>query len=505
MGKAPMSADETDATTKDPAHSYQHLKTGRAKAALSGVIWSSFNSLAPAAVGAGVFTITSRFLSPSEFGIVAFAASIAGFASAVAPVGFGEAIVQHRDITKKHLDTVFWLCMASAVVIYVALLMAAWPLSFMTGEAELALFVPIVGARVIFDLAATVPNALLTRSMSFNRLAIRTTMASIVSAIVCLSVLAMGYGAWALALSQLSAAVAASIAALVSVRWRPGWHFDRAALADLKRFGLFASGNRILTTINVDQLMVGSLLGAGPLGLYGFAQRIYQILSQLLVGVLSSVSFPLLSTLRNEHEKLREVYLSATFISSAASFPIFVGLASVASDLIPLVFGPQWIDALWALRAFCLIGLLACVGVLQSSLIRSQGKVDWWMWYMVANQVLTATVVLCFYRFGVSVMVCAIALKTCLYWPVSAVMTAKLLKISPLSYLRPFLLPTFAALLMFLCVILAQRSLADVDPVVRLAAEIGCGAVVYLVAILSLGWRRVVELMSIVKRTHSNA
>jgi O-antigen/teichoic acid export membrane protein len=503
MEKTPMPGEKDKLPSQQAGDSYQHLKSGRAKAAIVGVAWSTMNSLVPLVVSVGVFTITSRYLSPAEFGVVAFAAGIASFASAIAPIGFGEAIVQNTNIEKKHLDSVFWLCVAAAVIIYGGLLLAAWPLSGMSGEEQLAAFIAVIGARVIFDLAATVPNALLTRSMSFDRLALRTTLAAVVSAVVCLTTLAMGYGAWALAISQLSAAMAASVAAFLSVKWKPSLHVDKASLSELKRFGLFASGNRILTTVSVDQVMVGFLLGTTPLGLYGFAQRIHQILSQLIVGVLSSVSFPLLSSLRTEQTKLREVFLSATFVSSAVSFPVFLGLAVVARDLIPFVFGTQWVNAVLPLQAFCVIGLLTSIGVLQSSLIRSQGKVDWWMWYMATNQLLTALTVLISYSFGVGVMVFAIALKTLLYWPVSAVLTAKILQMNTWSYLKIFTVPLAAAILMLLGTSLLHEYLGTQKEIVRLLLEIIFGASIYVCITFYFARDKISNLKSVFKKTRS--
>ena len=68
--------------------SYGHLRSGRARAAMRGVFWSAVSGFAPAAVSAGVFTLTSRFLMPADFGLVALAASIAMLSSAAAPAGF---------------------------------------------------------------------------------------------------------------------------------------------------------------------------------------------------------------------------------------------------------------------------------------------------------------------------------------------------------------------------------------------------------------------------------
>ncbi len=477
---------------------YAHLRSGRGRAAVLGTLWAAINSFVPAFVGAGVFAVASRYVTPADFGLVAFSASVAAIAGAFVPLGFGEALIQRQSIDRRHLDTVFWLCAATSLGIYAILVAAAWPISRAMGEAGLVALVPVVGAKIIFDLLAAVPNALLARAMSFNLIALRTTISALVAAAVCLFLLALGYGIWALALSQLASSIAACVGSMLSVSWRPRLGFDRSALADLRRYGLFASGNRVVQLLNVDQILIGSLLGMASLGLYAFARRIFQIVNDLIGGALTSVSYSLLASLQNDLPKLREAFLVATFASSALSFPVFIGLAAVAPDAVPAVFGAHWVEAVPALQGFCLIGLMTCVGILQSSLINSQGRADWWMYYQAVQLVLSGLVILAFYRYGIVWVVFAIAIKTWLTWPVTVVITMRLLDMRPRSYLGPFIAPIAASLAMLIAVLLIQESLAEFYAVARLAAEIGGGALVYAAALLGLARRRLLEIQTMV-------
>ena len=482
--------------------SFDHVKSGRTAAAVRGAVWSVVSSFAPAAFGILVFMATSRVLVPAEFGLVAYAASIATLGTAIAPAGFSEALIQRHAIERRHMDAVFWLCVGSALVIYAALVIAAVPLSANLGEPELELLIPFIGARVIFDMAAAVPNALLVRSMSFKLLAMRTAMASLVAAIGCLVLLWLGFGLWALAFSQLATSVVACAGAMFSARWWPGFRMNFGALKELGSFGLFASGNRLITMLSVDQILIGTLLGPAGLGIYGFARRIFQILSDLITGALSSVSYSLLSSMQKEPDKLREAYLFATFASSVVSFPVFVGLALVADDFVPFAFGQNWVEAVPAVQAFCALGLLTSIGVLQSSLVKSQGQADLWFYYLIAKQIGTILYVLMFYSWGVNALTTAIVIQNYVMWLPAVHMVVRILRISPLGYLASFGKPAFATVLMLGAGILVKTELADAQPILRLAATVGVSAVVYTLFLMLFAQTRLLQIKAaILKRS----
>lgn len=475
-----------------------HLKSGRAKAAVRGTLWSLLSSLAPAALGLLVFLVTSRVLTPGEFGLVAFAASVGTFGLAIAPAGFRDALIQRRTVEPADLDTVFWLCVGAGAVIFAGLCGLAVPIARWSGHPELTGLIPVLSARILFDMAAAVPNALLVRTMSFKQLALRSTVASAVGAAVCLVLLWMGLGLWALAFSQLASSVAISIAAMIAARWRPGLRFDFGGLRRMGGFGLFSTGNHFLSTANIDQLLIGALLGPAGLGLYSFGRRIFQILTDLISGALNLVSYSLLSSLQGEQEKLRSAYLVATFAASVVAFPVFAGLALVAPDLVPLVFGEHWVAAVPVVQAFAALGLLTAIGILQASLIRSQGQADLWFYYVLSKQLGTILYVFLFSGWGVEALSLSLVILNLGMWAPSVHMVVRLLGVSVWTYLGSFGVPVLATLLMGGSVALVQQ--AGIAGPLGLGASIGAGALTYGLVIIGLGRGRLSEVVAMVRR-----
>ena len=458
---------------------FEYLGASRSRAAIRGAFWSALTTLIPTVLNGLVFIVTSRYLLPRDFGIVALAFSIVSFAAGIGPTAFGEALIQQKIIRQSHLDTVFWLTLLSAIVLYGLLWMLAAPIAGGVRQVSLVPVLQIVALKIFFDMLAIVPNALIARTMSFHMAAARVAIATVVSSFVCVSLITAGLGLWALAIAQIAASAAACVAAFWGAGWLPGLKVKFVSLRELSRYGVFASGNRFLQTMNLDQLIIGTLISPAGLGIYNFARRLFQMISDIVAGGFTSVTHVLLSSLQHDQTKVRDAFLMATFGCSLISFPAFMGLAAVASDAIPLIFGSNWISAIWPVRFFCVIGLMGGIGVIQASLITSQGKSDWWFYYQLFRNLATIAIIFVFYKSGVTVITFALMVQVLLFWPVTLWMVSRLVSLNVMEYLGNFLGPVIAYLGLFAAVFTVSTLSMERSPIWRLSAEVAAGAIAY--------------------------
>lgn len=160
----------------------------------------------------------------------------------------------------------------------------------------------------------------------------------------------------------------------------------------------------------------------------------------------------------------------------------------------PFAFGRHWLEAVPAIQGFCLIGLLSCIGILQASLINSQGRANWWFYYLTAKQAVSALIILGLHPYGVTAIVMAIALQTFLMWPISVAMVLNILRIGLWAYLRPFLAPTLASIAMLAGVLTLQRLAVPHSAFLHLIAQIAAGAAIYAAVLFALDSRRIFRM-----------
>ena len=488
-------ADIAKPPTLGPADDYHpHLTTGRSASAIVGVLWSSLQTLIPTVSSAVVFFVSAMFLSPADFGLVGLASSIVVSVVAFSPLAFGEALIQRQTLLKSHADSVFWLTTGFGVLAFIPFVFGADLISKLIGDPAIAIILPVLALRIPLDLASAVPNAMIVRSMKFKLIAMRTAVATMVSVVICLTMLVAGFGYWALVGSQVTASLVTCAMAYWVSGWKPGLSVTWAALRDLFGNGAFLSGDRMLSTIKLDHLVLGMFGGTVILGLFLFAQRIFSMLTQLIGGALSSVTFALLSALQDDADKSTQAFEIASFVSAAVSLPMFVALAIVAQDLLAVMLDEKWAGAAFAVQAFSVVGVLAGIGVVQAALIKSQGKPQWWFYYQLVQQTTSVAVILLTYRFGLPTLMIVLMAKTVLFWPVSVAMTARLLKRSAWSYLASFQNPMVATALMASAMIAVPSVFPDLGQATRLGLQLVLAVVIYCPAILLLSRARMREL-----------
>ncbi|RYG87705.1 MAG: lipopolysaccharide biosynthesis protein, partial [Alphaproteobacteria bacterium] len=247
-------------------------------------------------------------------------------------------------------------------------------------------------------------------------------------------------------------------------------------------------------------LVIGSFIGPAPLGIYNFSRRLYQMINDVLAGGFTSVSYSLLSSLQTDKAKVREAFLLASFGCFLVSVPAFMGLAAVADDALPLIFGPHWAGAIWPTRWFCVIGLMGSVGIVQSSLINSQGRSDWWFYYQLIRNIATVGLIFLLKDYGIATIVFAIAVQVVVLWPITLVLVARIVEMTVWSYFGQFVRPLFANLIMLAVMLVIGHAMRDASAASRLVVEILAGGLVYLTMIMLICRDRVMVFWNILSR-----
>lgn len=348
--------------------------------AFSGVRWTMSATVVRVAVQLLQVALLARLLPPSEFGKMATVLAIIAVLRMFADAGVSNAIIHRQSISPQQLSSLYWLNVASGTAVAVLALLAGPLVADFFGEAELQPLLAL-GALYLF-LGSTWQQlrALAEKELRFAPLANLEIAASISGLMVSLLIAWQGGGVYALMGGLLASGIVAALLAwfLLASGWRPERRFRLGEIRDFLSFGGYAIGSELLNTFNsqIDVLLGSRLFGAQVLGLYSMPKNLcFQIIAATNP-IVTRVGLPVMAQSQADGPLLRTIYLQTLRMTAAVNFPVFVALALFAEEVVGLVFGPQWQDAVPLLRIFACWALARSAINPVGSLLMGCGRAD---------------------------------------------------------------------------------------------------------------------------------
>lgn len=320
----------------------------------------------------------TRLLSPSDFGAFAIIQFSMAFFSLLGDAGLGAALVAKKgELDDADLSSVFWLqvFLATAVIAVVFLisgyLLPLWP--------DLPPEGPSLLRALAFTLLLTVlrvPCSIqMERRLEFGRVAVIDVCGKIAYVVVAIVLARRGFGARALVTAVASEGVAALVAAYLLRPYRPRLIFDRARVWPIVQFGLAYQARSLLGFVNgaVTPLYGGIHLGRHVLGLNNWAQS-FAYFPLEIVTILSRVSFPLLSRLRDDPPAF-EAALTRSIKLVAVVACFFTALVlGIGPSMTTVIYTAKWLPALPALYVYSGAMTIGCLSPLVASALDAVGK-----------------------------------------------------------------------------------------------------------------------------------
>ncbi len=320
-----------------------------------------------------------RLLSPEDYGLMALAAIFSALFALVAEIGLGPTLVQTKDLPPQRLRQIFGLILLSngAVCLFMAVLVAPTAAWFF-GDVRLELVIQVIALQFLPAAFAVVPAALLERDMKFRGRALIDLVSTVVGASITLFLAYHGYGVFALAWGAVSQSCIRSIG-LNIVGQCPGRPlFEFAGCGNMFNFGRNVAATQLVWFFysQADSFIVGKLLGKHDLGIYSVSMDLASLPASRVSAILNQIVFPSLSRVKREGGSVGPYLLKGVRSVSLLSFPVMWGISSISPELVQVLLGEKWTEAVLPLALLCLIMPLRVLSPLLHAGLHAVGRAD---------------------------------------------------------------------------------------------------------------------------------
>ena len=320
--------------------------------------------------------VLARVLGPDSYGVIGAATIYITLTALLMDQGLASALIQRPTLSGWAPGAAASLNIASGVVLAAATWVSApWVAAFFSVP-QLMPILHLLGAGLIVKSLAIAPRAMQARHLTFRAIAVADVAGSAVGSVLGVAAALAGAGPTSVVFQVIGADVVIATVLL----WSARGPVPNLRLGELRV--LVPYGSRVMATNgiayfsrNIDNILVGRVLGVVALSYYAMAYRVLVIPVQMIGQTVSRVMFPVFSRQASRRELLGDSLLRAMEMLAIVTIPLMTLLAVASHEVIRIVLGAEWLPAAPLLSVLAVAGARETVMYVSGPLIKASGRV----------------------------------------------------------------------------------------------------------------------------------
>ena len=345
---------------------------------IKGTMWSAIDNVSQYGVTFIVSIVLARLLSPDDYGLIGIITIFTTVCSAIINGGFSTGLIRKKKPTDEDYNTAFVVNMSMSILLYAIVYVCSPYIADFFEREELRALTRVSSLMIIAGAWSIVQQARLTKRIDFKTQTKVTIIASSTSGIIGLCMAIMGLGVWSLVGQTLSYQIVRSVFLWIFNHWSPSLKFSKQSFNELFGFGWKMMMSGVLDSLSTQlyQVIIGKFYPSATLGQYTRAIQFSNMFSSNLTGVIQRVTYPVLSEIQDDNERMVCAYRRVIKMTMFITFAMMLALGAVSEPLLYCLIGPKWHEASTYLPIICLYAALYPLHAINLNMLQVQGRSD---------------------------------------------------------------------------------------------------------------------------------
>lgn len=418
--------------------------------AKKGFYWTFFNQFMNYGLAFVVGIIMARLLSPSDYGVTAIPTIFITIARVFVDSGFQAALIRKPEVTEEDLSTAFYYSFSVGMFCYLILFVGAPFIASFFGVEVVKSLVRITALMFIWTPLTTPQNVLLSRKLDFKTISNVSIISQVIGAASGIISAYNGLGLWALVIASIVSSFLEFLFKWFVVRWFPKAHWSKDSFNYLWNFGNKVIMSSLLGTAYraVLPAFVAKFQTPTELGLYNRANKYAELLSEQGTITIQKVTFPILSKIQNDDEKLARSYRKILRVTVFVLFPVMFMLSALAHPVIVLMLTDKWEACVILLQFLCFSAMWYPVHAININLLQVKGRSDLIFRLEVIKTIISFSILCMSLPFGIVYFCMATCVNSLLSLVINTHYTGKMISVGfwvQMKDLMPTILLSFAS------------------------------------------------------------
>ncbi|HBC7429885.1 TPA: lipopolysaccharide biosynthesis protein [Providencia rettgeri] len=469
---------------------------------LSGMLWSSADKLITQIGYLLVTLFIARVIGPDAFGLIGMLSIFILLSESIINNGFSQALIQRsHNATENDYSTIFYINIIWGVFIYTILFFSAPLIADFYHKVELINISRVLFLVIIINSFSVVIRAKLIIKVDFKSQAISNVIATLLGSILSIYLVFNNYSYWAFVFLILSKAIFTNIFLYFFSRWVPQLIFSKKSFKELFRFGsnLMIAGFFATLVNNLYIVLIGRYFNVSNVGYFSQATNLTNFLSQFISSTLQGVTYPILTSIKEQRDKLISLYIQLLSVTMLISFPIFSGFAAISDTFTVAFLGEEWLPAVPIIQILCFARMITPISAINMNILNAVGRSDLFLKTDLSKLPLILISIFFAIPYGMKGMAIAILTTTLISFFINAYYPKKLFNFGALDQLIISKKYILSSAIMYVSIFFISLS----NPWLELLIKITIGMIVYILLLLLFKDRILITIMNTVKNKFS--
>lgn len=453
---------------------------------LSGLLWTVVDTFVLRGMSFFSTVVLARWLGPEEFGLIGMIAVFIAIGAAIMDSGMSASLIRMKDPTEKDYSTVFILNLGLSVGFYSIIFIAAPFIADFYRQPILTDLIRVYALSFVVGALSAVQLAILNNRMQFKRIMKQNMPGTIIGVTVGITLGYLGFGVWSIIIMYLTTQTVQSIILWLKSDWRPSLTFSKENAKFHFGFGYKLMLSGLLATIfqNIYNIIIGRFYSVRELGYFERSKAFNDYPVNILTSVMTKVTYPLLSSIQSEKEKISLVYRRIMRLAFFIICPLMFGAAAIAYPLFDLILGEEWIAAVPYFQVLCLSSIFYPIHAFNLNVFKVYGRSDLFLKLEIVKKLIVIVGLFIGFQFGIMGLVWSSVICNYIALFVNTYYSGNMINYSSKQQFLD-MLPTFVtAGLMFGGTYLILNVLINVSPIIL----VSLGSVVSIIIYISLNY-----------------
>lgn len=349
---------------------------GYFQTALKGISWMGALRVVTRSLALVKIAILARILVPAQFGIYGIATLVLGFLEMLTETGINIFLIQKKEKIDEYVNSAWVVSIVRGFLIGILIFVLA-PFIASYFKNENAVFILYLVSAVPVIRGFINPSCIkYQKNLEFNKQFKYDSVIFFVDTIFAIGLGVITKSENSFVYAMIISTALEVVLSFVYFKPAPKFVFEKEKTMEVINRGKWITGAGVFNYLfqNIDDILVGRILGTTSLGIYQQAYKISTLPVSEVGEVFNKVTFPIYVNLKDDTPRLKKAFVKTLAIITLLVVPFGFLVFKFPVEIINFVLGSNWIQAAPVLQLLAIYGAVKAISNSFFSLFLGIGK-----------------------------------------------------------------------------------------------------------------------------------